>query len=123
MTANQSTIDAYNHIINSSVFRMDGTTINVADALVALADAVLHEDADNDAWIYLGESGPCTLPDLIVGAYWALARWHYGQWSDEYRALCALGNVFDPKHTGEPEPEDSAFDAYDAFDSYFSVRS
>ena len=120
MPASHKTIAAYDQIVNSSVFRTDGADINVADALVALDDAVRHED--NDAWLYVGESGPCTLPDLIVGAYWALTLWHSGQRSNEYRAFCALCEVFDPKCTGEPEPGEAGFDAYDAFDSYFFAR-
>lgn len=102
--------DIYNRIITSDVFRTDGKPIDLPAALTELANAV-HACPEDINW-ELGEHTEAPLDSLIVGAYWALTEWHAGQWSPEYAALCALGEVFQPGCTGAPSPEDSEWSAY-----------
>lgn len=74
------------------------------------------DTGDNSQLWAIGESDYADIGSLIVGAYWHYAEWHNGQWSPEYRALCALGNVFSPGMTRGPEPGTSERDAYLALD-------
>jgi len=124
MPASAETIAAFDAIALSSIFRLNGEDIDLPAALIRLADAVDAEDPDNDAWIYLGEGGDCCCSDLIVGAYWALTEWHGGQYSDTYRAMCALGNVFSPgmsmPPTSDEEPE---YWPYKAIGDYFAKQN
>ena len=107
---NIATITAlHTTIAASSIFRIDGATIDLPAALIALADAVHAMDHTDDStesmWSTVGEHTECPLNDLITGAYWALSQWHGGQASDTYAALCALGRIFHPGCTSGPEPE------------------
>ena len=72
----------------------DGDYERITDAIISLAHAV-HGTDDDDIW-YIGEMGSFTLGDLIEGAYWHYTDWHKGQWSKEYAALSALGQIFSP---------------------------
>lgn len=75
------------------------------------------DNGDNLVEIWaIGECDYAGLSELIVGAYWHYANWHSGQWSPEYRALCALGNVFRPGMTNGPEPGTSERDVCMALD-------
>jgi len=110
-------------IAASSIFRTDGATIDLAAALIALADAVHALDHTDDAtehiWHTIGEYTECPLGDLIIGAYWALSQWHGGQTSDTYAALCALGQVFNPGMTSGPELGTSEEMVYDSINQHF----
>ena len=83
---------------------MDYTRIT--DSIITLANTVHNQPNDID-WS-IGEFGEFCLDDLFVGAYWHYSEWHSGQWSKEYAALSALGQVFNP-NMSMPEPENSAY--------------
>lgn len=121
MPPTPNTIKAYRRIVDSKVFRIDGPDIDLPAAFIELADAIDAAD-DDGAWVYLGE-GETNAADLIVAAYWALAHWHSGQWSDEYEALCSLGRIFEPGRTSEPNEDDSSWTAYQAIEEYFRARA
>ena len=123
MTTNR-TMEAFDAIMGSDIFRLNGPRIDLCAALEELAEAVHAEPEDSDGWIYLGEFSECTCADLIVGAYWALTEWHGGQWSDEYRAMCALSKVFSPGMSSAPTEEDGGgeFEAYRAVGDYFQAK-
>lgn len=80
-------------------------------AIERLANVVSETETDENVW-YLGEFC-CPLDSILVGAYWHLTEWHGGQWSDTYRALCAVGEIFQPGCTSGPEPESSETDVYE----------
>jgi len=80
-------------------------------AIEKLAQAV--EDYNGDINWCLGECTECTLDALLVGAYWFCTDYHGGQWSDEYRLQCVIGQVFNPGMTSL-EKESSEQDVYDA---------
>ena len=105
---------AFNHIINSEVFRLNGHKINLPESIIALCDAINASETDENIWT-LGEFAECTLGDMIVAAHWAFSEWHAGQWSDSYRALCSTGSIFSPGMTSGPEPDSPEHYAYDAF--------
>lgn len=123
MPATPRTVRAFHRIMESSLFRLNGPEIDVPDALIELADAVHHEPADNDSWLYLGEGLESDCSDLIVGAYWAMAHWHGGQNSPEYAALCTLGKVFKPGMACEPNEDDNEYPAYAAIGAHYKAKS
>lgn len=126
MPANANTVAAFNAIAGCSIFRIGGPDIDLTAALITLADAVKGEDEDNDSWLYLGESGEFTCVDLITGAYWSLTEWHAGQWSDTYRAMCALGSIYRPGMECAPTDEDegrSDYWPYKAIGDYFAATA
>lgn len=104
-----TTLEAYNTIITSAVFRTDGERIDLPDALIDLCRAI-NKEGETD-W-YMGEGSEACLSDLIPGAYWALAECHSGQNSDTYAALCALGSIFSPGMSSQPDEEDPEYSAY-----------
>jgi hypothetical protein len=106
------TIEALFNDVSKALFYIDGGLdySEITAKLIELANAVHSTDQDDDTWLYLGESGECCLPDLIVGAYWHYSEWHNGQWSDGYAALSALGQVFSPGMAG-PEDDNVAYQA------------
>ena len=85
------------------------------DLLARLVHDCLEDPTtgDNSKLWAIGEFDAASLDSLIVGAYWHFSQWHEGQFSDSYRALCALGNVFNPGpvSTG-PKPDSSERDVY-----------
>jgi hypothetical protein len=88
-------------VIDRSVFLTTGTLgyTRLTDALIVLADAISTYDGETEDWVYIGEFNTCDLPELIVGAFWHCTEWHGGQWSETYRAYCALSQVFSPGMT------------------------
>ena len=88
-----TTKNAFNLIMQSELFRLNGLKIDLPAALIDLAHAITAEEETD--WS-LGEFLECSLDSLIVGAYWSLTEWHGGQSSPEYAALCALGNNENP---------------------------
>lgn len=112
---------AFDRIMSSSVFRTNGPDIDLCSALIELCDAINAEDETD--W-YLGEYADCCLCDLLPGAYWALTEWHAGQYSPEYRALCAIGSIFQPGMSQPPTEEDGSgeFIAYKQAGKYFERR-
>ena len=113
---------AYNAIIKSDVFRLDGASIDLPRALCLLGQAVDKYELPEDIWCSLGEFSEACLGDLIVGAYWACTEWHSGQSSDTYAALCALGQVFSPGMTCNPEPDTSEMIAYELICDWFNKQ-
>ena len=109
-------------IAESSIFRIDGATIDLPAALIDLANAVHsldHGDDDTEfIWHSVGDFTECPLGDLIVGAYWSLTEWHGGQYSDTYAALCALGRVFNPGRSGIAEDGSSEYSVYEMINTY-----
>jgi len=89
------------HVIERSLFFLDGKLdySRITLAITRLANMVRDVDADNEAVWSIGEYGYATLDDLIVGAYWHYTEWYNGQWSDEYAALSALSEVYNPGMT------------------------
>ena len=114
----KTTEAAFNYIMQSALFRLNGEKIDLCASLITLADAIKAEEETN--WS-LGESLECSLDSLIVGAYWSLTEWHAGQASDSYAAMCALGAIFSPGMSSAPTgPDDgSEWDAYQAVNEYF----
>ena len=102
-------------VIDNSLFMVTGNLdySRITDATERLAHAIAEYDGDNDDWLYIGECRACALADYIVGAYWHFSEWHGGQWTDSYRALCALGRIFDPGMT-YPEIDNEAYQALNA---------
>ena len=84
----------------------------VVRALEVAANALNNYQGENEDWLYIGEF-TCPIDAFIVGGYWHLTEWHNGQWSDSYRALCALGNIYSPGYENGPEDESSAKDIYE----------
>lgn len=120
----QSIVEPYNRILQSSIFRLDGEDIDLTATLTELANAVhAADDLPEGIWSGLGEFSAAPLGDLIAAAYWSVSEWYNGQWSPEYAALCALGNVFKPGPCcNGPEPETCEADAYTAFNEYFNDK-
>lgn len=111
-------IRALHKAIESSLFHRVAPLnyAKVTQAIDLLARLVHDYPGETDDWLYIGEFGACSLDSLIVGAYWHFAQWHGGQSSPEYRALSALGDVFSPGMTSEPQRGDSEYDVYKALD-------
>ena len=113
--------NAFDAIMQSACFRLDGPEIDLPEALTTLALAVHNNETDESTWS-LGESLDCDLGSLLIGAYWALSEWHGGQASPEYAALCAIGQVFSPGWTAGPEADSSETTAYETCNEWFQNR-
>ena len=85
----------------------------VTVALTRLCDEIKETETDEFIWGEVGEFGEFNLGDLLVGAYWHFVEWHAGQSSQSYAALCALGSIFSPGMSCEPEPETGEHSAYE----------
>jgi|11BtaG_2_1085332.scaffolds.fasta_scaffold00372_18 hypothetical protein len=71
-----------------------------------LADQIRDYQGDSgDIW-YIGENDEFAIGDFIPAAYWHFSHWHDGQQSWEYQTLSALGTIFSPGMTSEPEPDE-----------------
>jgi hypothetical protein len=112
---------AYNAIMRSDVFRLNGPEIDLPRALSLLGQALHRHELTEGVWS-LGEGSDACLGDLIVGAYWACGEWHGGQASDTYAALCSLGAIFSPGMTNAPESEDSEYIAYELVCEWFKAK-
>lgn len=122
MAATKRTIEAFDRIMSSDMWRLDGEPIDFCAALMELAEAVEAEPEDSDSWLYLGDCGECALCDFIPGTYWALTEWHGGQNSPEYAAMCALGRIFSPGMSGLDRDNSGELAAYEQADAYFRKR-
>jgi hypothetical protein len=120
---NARTIAAFDAIMGSRLFRIDGPDIDLCAALVELAAAIDEEPESEGGWIYLGEGDECTASDLVIGAYWALTEWYAGQNSPEYAAMCALGRIFSPGMSSGPEEGSGEMVAYEQVDAYFRAKN
>jgi hypothetical protein len=115
-----STLEAYTHIITSELFRTDGHTINLPEALIALCDAINEEDETD--W-NMGEFTEAPLSDLIPGAYWSLTEWHAGQYDATYAALSQLGTIFSPGMSNSPDEGEPEHAAYELCNQWFEKNS
>ena len=116
---NQETLDTYNRIVCSSVFRTDGQDIDLCEALINFCTAI--EVENNPNWFTLGDDYPA--PDLLVAAYWALSDYHGGQYSPEYATLCAVSQLYHPSPIADgPEPDSVESGIYDLFSAYFEAQ-
>jgi hypothetical protein len=97
------TLEKYNAIIESEVFRLNGAKINLPQALIDLC-AAINEEEETD-W-NMGEFTESPLSDLIPGAYWALTEWHKGQYDITYAALSQIGSIFSPGMSGPPSEDE-----------------
>jgi hypothetical protein len=113
---------AYEAIMRSNVFRLDGPPIDLPRALTLLGNAVHGRETDEFIWSSLGEFTEAPLGDLIVGAYWALTEWHGGQASPSYAAMCSLGQVFKPGCASGPEPDSGESSAYEMVNEWFALN-
>ena len=96
------------NLIDKNLFLINPTLdYNQLTKAITLLANELHSTETNETIWSLGECGNCTLDDLIVGAFWHYTEWHSGQWSVEYAALSALGEVFSPGMTTVEEENDS----------------
>lgn len=89
--------------------------VKTVKALDLMARLIADYDGDNDDWIYIGEF-TCSMDSMLVAAYWHLSHWYSGQWSDEYRALCMIGQIFKPGMSNGPVRGDSEYYAYQCLD-------
>jgi hypothetical protein len=116
-----TTENAFNLIMQSELFRLNGPKIDLPAALIDLAHAIKAEEETD--WS-LGEFLECSLDSLIVGTYWSITEWHGGQFSPEYAALCALGSIYTPNMESAPESSEDgpAWEGYDACNRWFESR-
>ena len=114
-------VEAYEKIMASSVFRLNGEDIDLIDALQKLGDALQAESEEID-WA-TGEFTEASLDNLVIGAYWSLTEWHAGQESASYAAMCSLGVVFKPGMTNPPKEEESEFTAYELCGKWFEKNA
>jgi hypothetical protein len=114
----QTTEQAFNHIMSSNLFRLDGHKLEFCDSIITLCDCIKAEEDTN--WS-LGECGECTLDSLIVASYWALIECHGGQSSESYKALCVVGSIFKPGSTNRPTEEDSERHAFNMICNHFEA--
>jgi hypothetical protein len=93
-----------------SIFLIDGPLdySRVLRALERLAGLV--DSADDVDW-FDGADGMASLDNLLVGAYWYCVDYHGGQWSDEYRLQCAIGEFYSPGICGL-DRNSSEFEVY-----------
>jgi len=88
-------IKELHNVLEQAVFNSEPTLDydDITEGFTLLANLLgTHDEID---WS-VGECSNASLDDLIVGAYWHYADYHRGQWSTEYAALCALGEIFQP---------------------------
>jgi hypothetical protein len=108
-------IKALHAAIEKSLFRIDGRWDYIAatNAITMMAMLIDSYSGETEDWLYIGESGYTSVDSLIVGAYWHYSNWHNGQGSASYRCLSALGRIFKPGMTSQPQRDDPEWDCYD----------
>ena len=111
-----TTKEAYDKIMESEVFRINGPKIQLSEALIDLGNCIKNEDETD--WS-MGEGNEATLDSLVIGAYWILTEWHSGQTSITYAALSTLGSIFNPGMSSAPTEDDSEYPAYDLLGRHF----
>ena len=114
---------AYEPIMRSEVFRLNGPEIDLPEALIRLGEVLHESDLEGSEWCLIGEHSEAPLDDLVIGAYWALTEWHGGQDSPSYSAMCCLGEVFKPGYTYAPQPEESEYTAYEMVVQWFQEQA
>ena len=94
------TIRLFN-LVNKNLFLVTGTLgyRRTVEAIIALATHIQNEDIEDDFWT-IGEHDSASIGDLLEGAYWFFSDWYCGQTSDEYIALCQIGQTYKPSVIG-----------------------
>lgn len=108
-------IRALHSAIEKSLFRIDGRWdyYQITNAIDLMARLILaYSDETDEVWA-IGSYTECSLDCLIIAAYWHYSHWHDGMCSDEYMALDALGRLYSPGMTSEPQRDDPEWDCYD----------
>lgn len=74
-----------------------------------------YEAASEDIWS-IGECGNADMVNMLSGSYWFFVQNYDGQWSDEYRIQCTIGQVFSPGPCCKgPEKDSCEMDTYKAW--------
>ena len=110
-----NTEQAFNTIMESRVFRLNGEKIDLCNALIDLSNAIMAEEETN--WD-MGDGLECSLADLVIGSYWALTECHDGQYSKSYAAMCAIGRIYNPGMVSGPEEDTCEYEAYELVSEY-----
>ena len=89
-----NTIRLFN-LINRNLFQTIGNLwyTRLVQTFIVFANVVNKEDYEDDFWS-IGEFETADIGSVLEGAYWFFSDYHSGQFSDEYKALCAIGKVF-----------------------------
>jgi hypothetical protein len=90
---------------------------------IELAAKLIEEyEWDSERLWYIGESGSAAMSDLLTGAYWFFSEHYSGMWSDEYRTMCVIGQVFKPG-CSSLEPDSPEADVYAALEDISGLKS
>jgi hypothetical protein len=107
-------------VVNKALFYINSTLdySRTVEAITLLANTVNEEETEEDVWS-IGEFDMASLDSLLIGAYWFFSDYHGGQNSEEYAALCAIGEVFNPGMSGGVEEDTAEKCVYKAFEDLF----
>ena len=100
----------YLAVIDHNLGNINGTMdyFRITECIIRLADYLAENETSEETW-WLGEHGYLNgMDNIIVGAFWHYTEWHGGKWSQGYRALSALGRVFEP-NMSLPEPDNDTY--------------
>lgn len=114
---NMDNIEKLFNEISASIFTIEPVYSydELPEKFIELCNMITQTETDECFWS-MGEYSHCAIGDLIVGAYWHFVHWHGGQSSLSYAALCALGGIFEPGMSSEPEEGAPEYDAYRMLD-------
>jgi len=102
-------IERLTRVVTHNLCRMNGSFSynypRMTEAIMTLCSEIVGTETDESTWS-IGRDIP--LGEVIVGAYWHYTKWHGGQASMTYAALCALGQIFDPGMSG-PEKDNEVY--------------
>ncbi len=98
-TLQQRIEDTYNEVYDS-IATINATLSydEVLEKIIILCEDISEVQDSEFIWI-LGEFNAFTLDTLLVQSYWFLTEYHKGLHSLEYRAMCAIGAIFNPGMT------------------------
>lgn len=101
------------NLIYKSLFRIDGELDynRVVDAFILLAKLVAECESDDFLWS-IGECNEAPLDAILVGGYWFFTDYHSGQWSQEYKALSMIGQIYTPGYSSleDDSPEKAVYE-------------
>lgn len=117
MPNSKKTIELFDKL-NKALFRMDSTD-TYTDVVEDIGSLAISVKSDEDSDWFLGESGACTLDQLLVGAFWFFTDYHGGMFSPEYRSLSRLSEIYNPGMTHGPEPESPEVSVYEALEGLY----
>jgi hypothetical protein len=105
-------IEAIFGVIERSLFCDSSLSYHrTLEAIERLSQEIHGTDTDERVWS-IGETRGVCLSTLIVGTYWFLADHHGGQGSEEYKCLCALGQIYNPGRRSSFSPEEEEGEVY-----------